>query len=177
MTTRDTKWITTALALCTASTGPQLLALSLLMPDITQALDATVPQLGQLNTAFSIVALVGSFIMGAVTVRYPPKRLLLAGVATLFIGVIVASRSTSYEQMIFSFILYGIGNSLVPYTLPTTRKNQGTREDIFRKKSYQYPRNPNNRVFNNSLWLENRISRIRGTSNPSSYNPCFNTNP
>ena len=40
-----------------------------------------------------------------------------------------------------------------------------------------YPRNTNNRVFNNSLWLENRISRIRGTSNPPSYNPCFNTNP
>jgi predicted MFS family arabinose efflux permease len=83
------------------------------MPEITQALDATVPQLGQLNTAFSIVALTGSLIMGAITVRIPPKRLLLTGVTTLLAGVTMASQSTSYTLMIISFILYGVGNSLV----------------------------------------------------------------
>ena len=83
------------------------------MPEIKDALNATVPQLGQLNTAFSIIAMTGSLIMGAVTVRVPPKRLLLAGVTTLLAGIAVASYSTTYTQMILAFILYGIGNSLV----------------------------------------------------------------
>jgi predicted MFS family arabinose efflux permease len=113
MTQRDTMWITAALALSTASTGPQILALSLLMPELTKALNATVPQLGQLNTVFSIIAMTGSLIMGAITVRFPPKRLLLAGVSTLLVGIGVAAYSTTYTQMILAFILYGVGCSLV----------------------------------------------------------------
>ncbi|MCK5671268.1 MFS transporter [Candidatus Bathyarchaeota archaeon] len=115
MTQRDTKWITTALALSAASTGPQIVALSLLMPEISGALNATVPQLGQLNTAFSIVAIIGSIVMGAITVRYPPKRLLIVGISILLIGIVGASLSTGYTQMILFFVLYGAGTSL---TLP-----------------------------------------------------------
>jgi len=115
MAQRDTKWITTALALSAASTGPQIVALSLLMPEISGALNATVPQLGQLNTAFSIVAIIGSIVMGAITVRYPPKRLLIVGISTLLIGIVGASLSTGYTQMILFFVLYGAGTSL---TLP-----------------------------------------------------------
>lgn len=115
MAQRDTKWITTALALSAASTGPQIVALSLLMPEISAALNATVPQLGQLNTAFSIVAIIGSIVMGAITVRYPPKRLLIVGISTLLIGIVGASLSTGYTQMILFFVLYGAGTSL---TLP-----------------------------------------------------------
>jgi DHA1 family inner membrane transport protein len=115
MPKRDTKWITTALALSTASTGPQIVALSLLMPEISAALDASVPQLGQLNTAFSIVAIAGSIAMGAITVRYPPKRLLVAGISALLIGIIGASLSTGLTQMVLFFVLYGVGTSL---TLP-----------------------------------------------------------
>ena len=115
MPQRDTKWITVALALSTASTGPQLVALSLLMPEISAALNAPITQLGQLNTAFSIVAVLGSLLMGAITMRYPPKRLLVAGVSTLLIGIVGAALSTGYPQMIMFFILYGAGNSL---TLP-----------------------------------------------------------
>ena len=115
MPKRDTKWITAALALSTASTGPQIVALSLLMPEISAALDASVPQLGQLNTVFSIVAIAGSIAMGAITVRYPPKRLLVAGISTLLIGIIGASLSTGLTQMVLFFVLYGVGTSL---TLP-----------------------------------------------------------
>ncbi|MFA9496305.1 MAG: MFS transporter [Candidatus Bathyarchaeota archaeon] len=115
MPKRDTKWITAALALSTASTGPQIVALSLLMPEISAALDASVPQLGQLNTAFSIVAIAGSIAMGAITVRYPPKRLLVAGISTLLISIIGASLSTGLTQMVLFFVLYGVGTSL---TLP-----------------------------------------------------------
>ncbi len=112
MTKRDTRWITTTLASCTASTGPQLLALSLLMPEITRALNATVPKLGQLNTAFSIVSTIGAIIMGALTVRYPPKRLLLAGITTLLLSVTLASISGSFTQILAAFLLYGVGLSL-----------------------------------------------------------------
>ena len=105
MAQRDTKWITAALALSTASTGPQLVALSLLMPEISATLNAPITQLGQLNTAFSIVAIVGSIAMGAITVRYPPKRLLVAGILTLLLGIIGASLSTGLTQMVLFFVL------------------------------------------------------------------------
>jgi len=85
------------------------------MPEISTALNAPITQLGQLNTAFSILALIGSIIMGFITVRYPPKRLLLAGVATLLAGVVTAALSQTYTLMLIAFILYGVGNSL---TLP-----------------------------------------------------------
>ena len=113
MAQRDTKWITLSLALSTASTGPQLVALSLLMPEISTALNTPITQLGQLNTAFSIIATIGSLIMGIITVRYPPKRLLQTGIIILLLGIILAAYSTSYPIMLVSFILYGIGNSLV----------------------------------------------------------------
>jgi DHA1 family inner membrane transport protein len=117
MTQHDTRWIIAALALCTASTGPQFVALSLLMPEITNALDSTITQLGQLNTAWSIIAIAGALIMGVLTVRYPIKRLLLAGIITLLAGIIIAAFSVEYTHMLLSFILYGVGMSLV---LPTT---------------------------------------------------------
>lgn len=115
MAQKDTKWITAALALSTASTGPQIVALSLLMPEISAALNAPITQLGQLNTAFSVVAIIGSIAMGAITVRYPPKRLLVTGIITLLIGIIGTSLSTGYTQMVMFFVLYGVGTSL---TLP-----------------------------------------------------------
>ena len=115
MVQRDTKIITLALALCTASTGPQLVALSLLMPEISATLNTPITQLGQLNTAYSILAIIGSLIMGFITIRYPPKRLLVTGIATLLVGVATAAFSQSYVHMLIAFILYGIGTSL---TLP-----------------------------------------------------------
>jgi DHA1 family inner membrane transport protein len=115
MAQTDTRTITIALALSTASTGPQLVALSLLMPEISTALDTPITQLGQLNTAFSILAIIGSLIMGLITVRYPPKKLLLAGIATLLAGVATAALSQSFTHMLIAFILYGVGCSL---TLP-----------------------------------------------------------
>ena len=117
MSQRDENWITIALALCIGSTGPQFVAFSLLMPEITTALESTVPQLGQLNTAYSVIAILGALIMGALTVRYPAKRLLLAGTITLLVSICIAAMSVDYSHMLVSFILYGIGMSLV---LPTT---------------------------------------------------------
>ena len=109
----DTRAITLALALSTASTGPQLVALSLLMPEISNTLNAPFTQLGQLNTAFSIIATIGSLVMGLITVRYPPKRLLVAGIITLFLGILTAALSTHILHMFIAFILYGLGSSLV----------------------------------------------------------------
>lgn len=115
MAQRDTRLITLSLALSTASTGPQLVALSLLMPEISATLNTTFTQLGQLNTAFSILAIIGSLIMGFITVKFPPKRLLLAGVVTLLAGVVTAALSQTYTHMLIAFVFYGIGSSL---TLP-----------------------------------------------------------
>ncbi len=113
MAQRDTKWITLSLALSTASTGPQLVALSLLMPEISTTLNTPITQLGQLNTAFSIIATLGSLLMGIITIRYPPKKLLQTGIITLLLGIILASQATTYPIMLTAFILYGIGNALV----------------------------------------------------------------
>jgi DHA1 family putative efflux transporter-like MFS transporter len=101
-----------ALALSTASTGPQMIALSLLMPEISKAFNTPIPLLGQLNTIFSIVAIIISLAMGFLTLKYSSKGLLLTGVASLLIGVIGAALSPNYTIMFLCFILYGVGNGL-----------------------------------------------------------------
>jgi predicted MFS family arabinose efflux permease len=109
----DTRAVAIALALSFAATGPQLLALSLLMPDISQTLNISIALLGQLNTIFSIVCIVVSLAMGFLTVKYSSKTLLLTGIATLLIGVVGGALSSDYTSMILFFILYGAGLGLV----------------------------------------------------------------
>ena len=101
-----------ALALSTASTGPQMIALSLLMPEISGALRTPVALLGQLNTIFSVVAIVVSLVMGFLTLRYSSKNLLLMGIISLLIGVVGAAFSPSYSVIFLFFVMYGLGNGL-----------------------------------------------------------------
>ncbi len=101
-----------ALALSTASTGPQMIALSLLMPEISAALRTPVALLGQLNTIFSVVAIVVSLAMGLLTLRYSSKNLLLTGIIGLLIGVVGAALSPSYSVIFLFFVMYGLGNGL-----------------------------------------------------------------
>jgi DHA1 family inner membrane transport protein len=113
MSRPDTRAITLTLALSTAATGPQFLALSLLMPDMSQALNTPISLLGQLNTIFSIVAIIISLAMGLLTVKYSPKSLLNVGIATLLIGIIGTTVSPSYAILIVFFLFYGAGFGIV----------------------------------------------------------------
>ncbi len=113
MKTTDTRAVSLTLALCTAATGPQFVALSLLMLDISDTLNTPITVIGQLNTVFSVVAIIMSLAMGVLTVRYQPKMLLQTGIATLFMGVILAAVSPNYVTMMVSYIMYGVGLSLV----------------------------------------------------------------
>ena len=115
--TQTTKITTLALALSSASTGPQILALSLLMPDISKALNVSVPVLGQLNTAFSVVSIFTSFMVSLLTTRFTPKRLLNVGIIFLFTGLITSTLADGYMIMALGFLLYGVGFGLV---LPVT---------------------------------------------------------
>ncbi len=108
----DQRSVIFALALSTASTGPQMIALSLLMPEISSALRSPVSLLGQLNTIFSVVAIVVSLAMGFLTLRYSSKNLLLTGIISLLIGVVGAALSPSYSVIFLFFVMYGLGNGL-----------------------------------------------------------------
>jgi predicted MFS family arabinose efflux permease len=113
MKKQDAGIVSLTLALCTAATGPQFVALSLLMLDISETLGTPITVIGQLNTVFSVIAIIMSLAMGVLTVRYQPKRLLQTGIITLFIGVILAAVSPNYVTMMASYVLYGVGLSLV----------------------------------------------------------------
>jgi DHA1 family inner membrane transport protein len=114
---KTTKVTTLALALSSASTGPQILALSLLMPDISKALNVSVPVLGQLNTAFSVVSIFTSFMVSILTTRFTPKKLLYVGIIALFTGLITSTIADGYLIMAIGFLIYGVGFGLV---LPVT---------------------------------------------------------
>ena len=58
------------------------------------------------------MAIIGSIAMGAITVRYQPKRLLITGITALLAGIIGTSLSTSFTQMTLFFVLYGVGTAL-----------------------------------------------------------------
>ena len=109
----DTRTVSLTLALCTAATGPQFVALSLLMIDMSETLNTPITVIGQLNTVFSVIAIIMSLAMGVLTIRYQPKTLLKTGIVTLFIGIILAALSPNYVSLMTAYVLYGIGLSLV----------------------------------------------------------------
>ncbi|MCW4014267.1 MAG: MFS transporter [Candidatus Bathyarchaeota archaeon] len=113
MKKQDAGIVSLTLALCTAATGPQFVALSLLMIDISETLGTPITVMGQLNTVFSVIAIIMSLAMGVLTVRFQPKKLLQTGIVTLFVGVVLAAVSPNYVTMMVSYVLYGVGLSLV----------------------------------------------------------------
>ena len=104
-----------ALGLSMATGGPPLIALSLLLIDISETLGVQVAVLGQISTISSFLSIIMAIIMGVLAVRYSHKLLLGLGLVLICVSIVGTSLSNSFTSLLVLYSLSGIGYSM---TLP-----------------------------------------------------------
>ncbi len=109
--------------------NPPSTLLSLLLIEIGLTFGLQVGVVGQISAANSFVALIASFIMGALSVKFSHKRLLMAGLIIRIISAATCAFSTSYYALLLFFSLNGLGMALVaPMTMSITAERLRSEE-------------------------------------------------
>jgi len=91
---------------------PSTLLVGLLLIDIGGTFGLPIGVVGQLRTAASIVGVVSALLMGALSVRYRHKSLLMGGLLVLVVSSIGCALSTSFTMMLLFNSLAGIATAM-----------------------------------------------------------------
>ncbi|MEU5976196.1 MFS transporter [Streptomyces sp. NPDC047315] len=79
-----------------------------LMPQMAEGLDATVPQVGYLITAFAVAMTVGGPFLTVALARLPPRTALLWLFAVFLVGNVLAALATDYVVMVVARVITGV---------------------------------------------------------------------
>jgi predicted MFS family arabinose efflux permease len=104
--------------------NPPFTLLSLLLIEIGLTFGLQVGTVGQINAATSLVALIASFIVGALSVRFRYKRLLMIGLVFRVLSAATCAFASSFYTMLLFFSLHGVGGALItPMTMSLTAEH------------------------------------------------------
>jgi predicted MFS family arabinose efflux permease len=104
--------------------NPPATLLSLLLIEIGLTFGLQVGIVGQISAVTSLVALIASFLMGALSVRFNHKRLLMTGLLIRSLSAVTCAFSSSFNTMLFFYSLNGIGGALItPMTMSLTAEH------------------------------------------------------
>ncbi|MFE9538830.1 MFS transporter [Streptomyces sp. NPDC006691] len=78
-----------------------------LMPQMAEGLDATVPEIGYLITAFALAMAFGGPLLTVAVLRLPQRRVLMALFAVFLAGNVLAATATTYTAMLLARIVTG----------------------------------------------------------------------
>ncbi len=78
-----------------------------LMPQMAEGLDATVPEIGYLITAFALAMAFGGPLLTVAVLRLPQRRALMALFAVFLAGNVLAATATTYTAMLLARIVTG----------------------------------------------------------------------
>lgn len=92
---------------------PSTLLVGLLLLDIGSTFGLPVGVAGQLRTAASVVGVVSSLLMGALSIRYRHKSLLMGGLLVFIISSVGCSLSMNFAMMLVFNSLAGLGTAMV----------------------------------------------------------------
>ena len=104
-----------ALGTSMATGGPPMIALSLLLVDISEALGFPIGVLGQISSFSSLLSIIMALIMSILAVRHSHKLLMKVGLLLTIASIVGTSFSFNLTSMIVLYSLSGIGFSM---TLP-----------------------------------------------------------
>ena len=104
-----------ALGTSMATGGPPMIALSLLLVDISDALGFPVEVLGQISSFSSFLSIIMALTMSVLAVKYSHKLLMRVGLILTIVSIIGTSLSYNLTSMMILYSLSGIGFSM---TLP-----------------------------------------------------------
>jgi predicted MFS family arabinose efflux permease len=106
-----------ALLVSTLSTYPPQIVTGVLLVEISQSLDTPLGLTGQLRTAISLTALLGSLIVTGLTNRFRYRRLLIVGLFAIALSSFLSAFSPSFLFLLGSIVIAGMGVAL---TVPMT---------------------------------------------------------
>jgi predicted MFS family arabinose efflux permease len=102
-----------SLAFSYFATGPLGVLISLLLIDIGETFGVSEGVMGQINTLYSIVAVVFALLMGILSLRFKHKSLLLIGLLFIGISALGCLVAPNFILMIASYSLSGLGWAMV----------------------------------------------------------------
>ena len=83
------------------------------MIEIGQTFGSAVGITGQISTASSILGVIAAIVMGAISVRYKHKSLLLAGIVIYLISALLSGFAINFGMMMLSYTITGIAFSII----------------------------------------------------------------
>jgi len=95
------------------ATGPLAVLVALFLIDIGKAFNVSVGVMGQINTLYSIVAVVFALLIGVLSVRFEHKLLLLTGLLFIGISSVGCFLASDFSVMLVSYSLSGLGWAMV----------------------------------------------------------------
>jgi len=102
-----------SLAFSYFATGPLGVLISLLLIDIGETFGVSEGVMGQINTLYSIVAVVFALLMGILSLRFKHKSLLLTGLLFISISALGCLVAPNFILMIVSYSISGLGWAMV----------------------------------------------------------------
>ena len=111
--TKRNKLILPSLLIATLSTYPPSIVAAVLLTEISNDLGIPIGIGGQIRTAASVVAFLGSLAMTFISARYNYKRLLTIGLLVIAASAVASSIAPSFAVLLLSTILTGAGMAIV----------------------------------------------------------------
>ena len=105
--------LTPILFISQLTTRPAAILMGFVLMDVAQTFSTTVGVAGQIVTAASIGGLIVSPFLAALSVRYKPSTLLLAGISFLTVSSLGCSFAFNYASMLLFYSLSGLGAAMV----------------------------------------------------------------
>jgi predicted MFS family arabinose efflux permease len=119
-----------SLALSRGVTNLPIVVIGMVLIEIATTYDISVGMAGQLTTAFSVIAIIFSLLMGILSMRYNHKKLLLFGLSLYVFTATVCLFVNSFRILVFVFAVSGVAtaiaismpNALIGELLPVEKR-------------------------------------------------------
>lgn len=108
-----------SLAIARSAVAPPIIVSGLLLIEIGVTFGVSVGVAGQVSTASSILGIIFALLMGALSVRFNHKSLLLAGLLFYCISALGCSFAPNFNLMLIAFSITGLGFTTVTSMVTT----------------------------------------------------------
>ena len=112
VSTRD-KTTLFALSFSSFASQPSLIITGLLLIDIANTFGSTVGVTGQIRTLSPFIAFITAVILGALSLRFKAKNLLMTGLILLGLSALLCGLSPDFISLLLSYSLSGLGGAMI----------------------------------------------------------------
>ena len=102
-----------SLVIASFASGPISVLVALLLIDIGNTFNTSVGITGQVNTTYSAAAFVSAMLVGALSIKFKHKSLLLVGLALIILSAVGCYLALDFTSFLISYSLSGAGFAVV----------------------------------------------------------------